>query len=200
MLRNKSLLLVSVVLLLTCTLSAQKKFRPSLNLSGADEETWNFGVLFGNYPNSSADFLENYTVRFSLERTLIPRFDLRLEPGVILKKQDESDSSNPKTEIQLPILFKYSANRVGNINPFIIGGYQLGYRMPTESTTLAHYIETGLGFDFYLKKSKAGLHLRVQHDISDTSKTAALYLLDLALKPETAGNCIGNNRSRNSCI
>ena len=177
MLRNKSLLLVSLVLLLTCTLNAQKKFRPSLNLSGTDEETWNFGVLFGNYPNSSADFLENYTVRFSLERTLIPRFDLRLEPGVILKKIDESNPSNPKTEIQLPVLFKYSANRIGNINPFMIAGYQMGYFFENSGASLAHYIETGLGFDFYLKKSKAALHLRVQHDISGLpDKSSSLFI------------------------
>jgi len=177
MLRNKSLLLVSLVLLLTCTLNAQKKFRPSLNLSGADEETWNFGVLFGNYPNSSADFLENYTVRFSLERTLIPRFDLRLEPGVILKKQDESDPSNPKTEIQLPVLFKYSSSRIGNINPFMIAGYQMGYFFENSGASLAHYIETGFGFDFYLKKSKAALHLRVQHDISGLpDKSSSLFI------------------------
>jgi len=182
MLRNKSLLLVSLVLLLTCTLNAQKKFRPSLNLSGADEETWNFGVLFGNYPNSSADFLENYTVRFSLERTLIPRFDLRLEPGVILEKQNLEISSEPYTELQLPLLFKYSANRLENINPFIIGGYQLGYRMQTESTTLAHYIETGLGFDFYLKKSKAALHLRVQHDISGLPEKSSSLFIGLSVE------------------
>ena len=165
------------MLLSSFSISAQKKFRPSLNLSGADQETWNFGVLFGNYPNSNADFLENYTVRFSLERTLIPRFDLRLEPGVILEKQNLEVSFEPYTELQLPVLFKYSANRVENINPFIIAGYQMGYRMQTESATLAHYIETGLGFDFYLKKSKAGLHLRVQHDISGLQeKSSSLFI------------------------
>ena len=176
MLRNKTLLAVALMLLTSFSISAQKKFRPSLNLSGADQETWNFGVLFGNYPNSTADFLENYTVRFSLERTLIPRFDLRLEPGVILEKQNLEVSFEPYTELQLPVLFKYSANRVENINPFIIAGYQMGYRMQTDPT-LAHYIETGLGFDFYLKKSKAGLHLRVQHDISGLQeKSSSLFI------------------------
>ena len=177
MLRSKTLFVGALMLLTSFSLSAQKKFRPSLNLSGADQETLNFGVLFGNYPNSTANFLENYTVRFSLERTLIPRFDLRLEPGVILEKQNLEVSFEPYTELQLPVLFKYSANRVENINPFIIAGYQMGYRMQTESTTLAHYIETGLGFDFYLKKSKAGLHLRVQNDISGLQeKSSSLFI------------------------
>lgn len=164
------------MLLTSFSISAQKKFRPSLNLSGADQETWNFGVLFGNYPNSTADFLENYTVRFSLERTLITRFDLRLEPGIILKKLDSSVPPNTNTELQLPILLKYSANRVGNINPFIIAGYQMGYLIQVKSAILAHYIETGLGFDFYLKKSKAGLHLRVQHDISGLQERSSLFI------------------------
>ena len=176
MLRSKTLIVGALMLLSSFSISAQKKFRPSLNLSGADQETWNFGVLFGNYPNSTADFLENYTVRFSLERTLIPRFDLRLEPGIILKKLDSSDPASPNTELQLPILLKYSANRVGNINPFIIAGYQMGYLIQDESATLAHYIETGLGFDFYLKKSKAGLHLRVQHDISGLQERSSLFI------------------------
>ena len=177
MLRSKTLIVGALMLLSSFSISAQKKFRPSLNLSGADQETWNFGVLFGNYPNSTTDFLENYTVRFSLERTLIPRFDLRLEPGIILKKLDSSDPANPNTELQLPILLKYSANRIGNINPFIIAGYQMGYLIQDESATLAHYIETGLGFDFYHKKSKAGLHLRVQHDISGLQeKSSSLFI------------------------
>jgi hypothetical protein len=176
MLRSKTLIVGALMLLTSFSISAQKKFRPSLNLSGADKETWNFGVLFGNYPNSTADFLENYTVRFSIERTLIARFDLRLEPGIILKKLDSSDPANPNTELQLPILLKYSANRVENINPFIIAGYQMGYLIQDESATLAHYIETGLGFDFYLKKSKAGLHLRVQHDISGLQVRSSLFI------------------------
>jgi hypothetical protein len=96
---------------------------------------------------------------------------------VILKKQDESNPSNPKTEIQLPVLFKYSANRIGNINPFMIAGYQMGYFFENSGAGLAHYIETGLGFDFYLKKSKAALHLRVQHDISGLpDKSSSLFI------------------------
>jgi hypothetical protein len=176
MLRSKTLIVGALMLLTSFSISAQKRFRPSLNLSGADQETWNFGVLFGNYPNSTAGFLENYTVRLSLERTLIPRFDLRLEPGIILKKINLSAPAMPNTEIQLPVLLKYSANRIENINPFIIAGYQMGYLMQTVSAPLTHYIETGLGFDFYLKKSKAGLHLRVQHDLSGGSKSSAIFI------------------------
>lgn len=178
--RNKLTLILLFTLLCSLTLQGQKKFRPSLNLSGADEELWNFGVMFGNYPESSQDWLEGFNVRLVAERNLIERLDFRMEPGIIFEKLLPQNSvslslgnEESSTEIQLPLLLKYSANRVGNANPFIIAGYQPALIF-TEGK-IAHYLEAGLGFDFYLRKSKAALHLRLNKHLSP-STTSGVFI------------------------
>ena len=159
-------------------LQAQKKFRPSLNLSGSDEELWNFGVMFGNYPETDQDWLEGFNVRIIAERNLIERLDFRIEPGIIFEKLRPNSatsvtSSEPfessSTEIQIPLVFKYSSNRASNVNPFVLGGYQPAFRFDNQE--LIHYIEAGFGFDFYLRKSKAALHLRLNKNLSNAASS-----------------------------
>jgi hypothetical protein len=166
--QNKFLLFFFSMLFCGLSIQAQKKFRPSLNLSGSDEELWNFGVLFGYYPESSHahNWVDGFNVRLMVERNVLELLDFRIEPGIILEKQSSS-------EIQIPLLLKYRSNRVGNVNPFILGGYQPSYRFDNQK--LLHYVEMGFGFDFYLRKSKAALHLRVNKNISDTA-TSGIFM------------------------
>lgn len=167
--QNKLYVLIFLALFSGLSLQAQKKFRPSLNLSGSDEELWNFGVLFGNYPESSQDWIEGFNVRLIAERNLLERLDLRIEPGIIFEKliPNTNDPELSSTEIQIPLVFKYSSNRASNVNPFVLGGYQPAFRFDNQE--LIHYIEAGFGFDFYLRKSKAALHMRLVKDLSKPS-------------------------------
>jgi hypothetical protein len=176
--QNKLYILIFLALFSGLGLQAQKKFRPSLNLSGSDQELWNFGVMFGNYPETDQDWLEGFNVRLIAERNLIERLDLRIEPGIIFEKlipdPNTSDTSwepfeSSSTEIQIPLVIKYSSNRVSNINPFVLAGYQPAYQF--ENKELIHYIEAGFGLDFYLRKSKAALHMRLNKNLSNAASS-----------------------------
>jgi hypothetical protein len=172
--QNKFLFFFLSMLFCSLSIQAQKKFRPSLNLSGSDEELWNFGVLFGYYPEPSQDFIEGFSARLIVERNLLERLDVRIEPGIIFEKLlldtpkiTSSSEEQSSSEVQIPLLLKYRSNRAGNVNPFIVGGYQPSYRFDNQK--LIHYIEMGFGFDFYLRKSKAAFHMRVNKNISETA-------------------------------
>ena len=173
--QNKLYVLIFLALFSGLSLQAQKKFRPSLNLTGSDEELWNFGVLFGNYPESSQDWIEGFNVRLIAERNLLERLDLRIEPGVIFEKliPNTNDLELSSTEIQIPLVFKYSSNRASNVNPFVLGGYQPAFRFDNQE--LIHYFEAGFGFDFYLRKSKAALHMRLNKNLSGNA-TSGIFI------------------------
>lgn len=173
--QNKLYVLIFLALFSGLSLQAQKKFRPSLNLTGSDEELWNFGVLFGfNQFDITQDFPEGLNIRFTVERNLAERLDLRLEPGIIFEKEPSNKNLQSFTELQLPLLLKYSSNRASNVNPFVLGGYHPAYRLhdarATAKNLVAHYVEAGFGFDFYLRKSKAALHMRLVKDLSKPSE------------------------------
>ena len=176
--QNKLYILIYLALFSGLGLQAQKKFRPSLNLSGSDEELWNFGVMFGNYPETDQDWLEGFNVRLIAERNLIERLDFRIEPGIIFEKlmpdPSTSDTSSEtfessSTEIQIPLVIKYSSNRSSNVNPFVLAGYQPAYQF--ENKEPIHYIEAGFGLDFYLRKSKAALHMRLNKSLSNAASS-----------------------------
>jgi len=180
--QNKLYVLIFLALFSGLSLQAQKKFRPSLNLSGSDEELWNFGVLLGNYPESSQDWIKGFNVRLIAERNLLERLDLRIEPGIIFEKlRPITSDSDPlsrsleasSTEIQIPLVFKYSSNRASNVNPFVLGGYQPAFRFDNQE--LMHYIEVGFGFDFYMRKSKAALHMRLNKNLSGNA-TSGIFI------------------------
>lgn len=173
--QNKLYVLIFLALFSGLSLQAQKKFRPSLNLSGSDEELWNFGVLFGfNQFDVTQDLPEGLNIRFTVERNLAERLDLRLEPGIIFEKEPSNKKLQSFTELQLPLLLKYSSNRASNVNRFVLGGYHPAYRLhdarATAKNLVAHYVEAGFGFDFYLRKSKAALHMRLVKDLSKPSE------------------------------
>jgi hypothetical protein len=172
--QNKLYILIFLALFSGLGLQAQKKFRPSLNLSGSDQELWNFGVMFGfNQFDITQDLPEGLNIRFTVERNLVERLDLRLEPGIIFEKEPSDKNKQSFTELQLPLLLKYRSNRASNVNPFVLGGYHPAYRLydalTAEKNLVVHYVEAGFGFDFYLRKSKAALHLRLVKDLSKPS-------------------------------
>ena len=141
--RNRFILIV-LILFFTTLSQAQKRYPSGLNLKGADEELWNFGIMpyyhsFGlNYEltdNKLNEFKNNlsqesfFGLRLTSEYTLTKAFNLRFEPGFILNKtffgslDSETNLAQGVSEIQLPIILKYQGERSANFNPFIILGY-----------------------------------------------------------------------------
>jgi hypothetical protein len=182
MLRNRPIITI-VAILFSLFGQAQKRHPSGLNLRGADQELWNFGILFNltNYGTSytienplidetSLNIFDGIAGGFRLvaEHRILERIDLRIEPGIILNRAAIGNPEGGITELQLPLLIKYQGERHANYNPFILGGYLASYKTSQELESwtipyhrLMHSIELGAGVDFYLKKSKLALGVRL---------------------------------------
>ena len=128
---------------------------------------------------SQKPFIQKYGLRFTAEYTLAKDFNLRFEPGFLFNKtfygsiNSETNLAQGITEVQIPILFKYQSNRNANFNPFIVLGYtpsikrlsatersKIEIETGMDYNKISHYLEFGLGIDFYLTKGKLGIHVR----------------------------------------
>ena len=204
MLRNRPIITIAAILF-SLFGQAQKRHPSGLNLRGADQELWNFGILFNltNYGTSytienplidetSLNIFDGIAGGFRLvaEHRILERIDLRIEPGIILNRAAIGNPEGGITEVQLPLLIKYQGERHANYNPFILGGYLASYKTSQELESwtipyhrLMHSIELGAGVDFYLKKSKLALGVRIITPIvSDQKETGISGLKDLQSK------------------
>ena len=204
MLRNRPIITI-VAILFSLFGQAQKRHPSGLNLRGADQELWNFGILF-NLTNYGISYtIENPLIdetslnifdgtaggfRLVAEHRILERIDLRIEPGIILNRAAIGNPEGGITEVQLPLLIKYQGERHANYNPFILGGYLASYKTSQELESwtipyhrLMHSIELGAGVDFYLKKSKLALGVRmITPIVSDQKESGISALKDLQSK------------------
>ncbi len=204
MLRNRPIITIAAILF-SLFGQAQKRHPSGLNLRGADQELWNFGILFNltNYGTSytienplidetSLNIFDGIAGGFRLvaEHRILERIDLRIEPGIILNRAAIGNPEGGITEVQLPLLIKYQGERHANYNPFILGGYLASYKTSQELESwtipyhrLMHSIELGAGVDFYLKKSKLALGVRmITPIVSDQKDLGISTLKDLQSK------------------
>jgi len=204
MLRNRPIITIAAILF-SLFGQAQKRHPAGLNLRGADQELWNFGILFNltNYGTSytienplidetSLNIFDGIAGGFRLvaEHRILERIDLRIEPGIILNRAAIGNPEGGITEVQLPLLIKYQGERHANYNPFILGGYLASYKTSQELESwtipyhrLMHSIELGAGVDFYLKKSKLALGVRmITPIVSDQKDSGISTLKDLQSK------------------
>ena len=72
MLRNRYIL-IAITLLFSLFSQAQKRHPSGLNLKGADEELWNFGILFN---------LTNYGTSYTIENPPINKTSLNIFDGI----------------------------------------------------------------------------------------------------------------------
>jgi len=100
--------------------------------------------------------------------------DLRLEPGVIFTSRvldfpyftDENDRIREvgASYIHIPLLLKFSAKRINNFKPFVIGGASVSHNLSNNQNNPNdnsggefrmkknnYYFEVGFGVDFYLE-------------------------------------------------
>jgi len=198
MLRNKHIITIFAILL-SLFGQAQKRHPSGLNLRGADQELWNFGILFNLTNYGTSYTIENPPIdemalnifdglaggfRLVAEHRIIERTDLRIEPGILLNRAAIGNPEGGITEIQLPLLIKYQGERHANYNPFILGGYLASYKTSQELESwtipynrLMHSIEFGAGVDFYLKKSKLALGVRMITPIASDQKESDMSAL-----------------------
>ncbi|GAA0758197.1 type IX secretion/gliding motility protein PorT/SprT [Psychroflexus lacisalsi] len=164
-----------------------------LNKENIDKKRWSWGYFLGfnaydfqiKYKEQGEDIEVDKNPSFNVgligNLRINDYLDLRLEPGVVFANRSltfpDDDPLNPlqngqirdvnSSYIHIPLLLKFSAKRINNFKPFIIGGASVStnlssnednpqdneagqFRMKTNN----YYYEIGFGIDFYFEYFK----------------------------------------------
>lgn len=161
-------------------------------------------VLDFHIYNSGARTAENgYTARYGeildlnpginlgiiTDLRLYDNLNLRCLPGISFGERDitfidENGNildDNPllvkSTFIDIPFLLKYSAKRINNWRPYIVGGNSLRYDLAKEKQnhlklrSLDAYCDLGAGLDFYLPYFRLSVELRAAFGLTNIFNT-----------------------------
>ncbi len=169
--------------------------RPIINLENFDKQKIHFGFYLGfnNYDfkidkkKDDQDIIVDSKMGFNVglitNLRLTDYFDLRFEPGLyygerILKFPHFTDNTDAirevkSTYIHFPLLLKFSARRIGNIKPYVIGGISTDMNLSSNAKSLddnssnrfrmvksSTNYELGLGIDFYMEYFKFSPSIR----------------------------------------
>ena len=170
------------------------------NLPNEDKKAWNFGYYLGVtnksfvitykeslYPESKVvvDAGLGFNIGVMAERNIHKNLSIRFEPGLssnvktlyfnnkgLLTKTDKLRKV-PATYLHLPILFKFSTDRLNNIRPYAIGGISYDYNFSNNEENPddnlsgefrmkknSFMYEVGLGVDFYFSYFKFSPSIR----------------------------------------
>ncbi|MBS9774978.1 MAG: PorT family protein [Tenacibaculum sp.] len=195
---NKKILFFGLLLLIvTKTYSQQERV---LNLPNFDKPIFHYGFYLGLNKNSfkiayqpnkitdNPNITINPEIGFNLgliaDLKLNNNINLRFEPGLISNKktltfnhisgnENEREREAGNTYLHLPIIFKFSTNRLNNIRPYVLGGvsYDLNFSSNEKSEEDNFYgefrqksnifmYEIGIGIDFYLPYFKFSPSIR----------------------------------------
>lgn len=179
-----------------------------INNPNFDQQQWSWGYFLGfnsydldfNYKEVldapwHKDFIAESTIGFNVglvgNMRINDNLDLRLEPGVafnrinfqFMEEEQAAFSSFREinsTYVHIPLLLKFSANRINNFKPFIVGGLSTSLNLSSNEknpddnndgqfrmTTNSYYYEVGFGFDFYLYYFKFSPSIRGVFAIND---------------------------------
>jgi len=178
-----------------------------LNNENFDKQRWSWGYFLG-FNTYDLDFdLKEYSPnlpfqdkQYNVERTigfnvglvgnlkLNNNLDLRLEPGVsfnrrnfqLLKADQGTIREINSTYVHIPLLLKFSANRLNNFKPFVVGGVSTSLNLSSNEnnpddnsanqfrmTTNTYYYEVGFGIDLYFYYFKFSPSIRGVFAIND---------------------------------
>ncbi|TCK67373.1 putative protein-translocating porin PorT [Winogradskyella wandonensis] len=186
-------IIIVLAVLLSCNASFAQLFtkKKILNLETMDKKILSWGYFLGfnsydfkfEYERDLDDILVDNSAGFQVGLTgdlrLNDHFNLRFEPGVYFTTRNlqynesyfDGQDFNPSdllrevksTYIHLPLLVKFSTNRINNIRPFIVGGVSTAINLasneknPSDNsggqfrmTTNNYFYEVGFGIDLYL--------------------------------------------------
>lgn len=177
-----------------------------LNQQNFDQERWSWGYFLGfnsydfnfdyiNYNPSHVtgqDFRVEKRIGFNVgllgNLRLSNNLDLRLEPGVnfntrgfqAVKADANTYREISSTYVHIPLLLKFSANRLNNFKPFVVGGLSTSINLSSNEnnpddnsagqfrmTTNSYYYEIGVGIDLYLYYFKLSPSIRGVFAIND---------------------------------
>lgn len=115
--------------------------------------------------------------------------DLRFLPGISFGQRDLSfidehgaiDEQTLKiksTFLEFPLLLKYSAKRMHNVKPYLIGGFNTRYDLAKDVQdrlllkSLDGYVEAGAGLDFYLGYFRLSVELKASIGLTNVHNPA----------------------------
>ncbi len=196
----KKIIILSILFSIVFGSSLFSQKRRIENLPNEDKKDWNFGYYLGinkysfvvdyktsEYPETTVhvDAGLGFLVGVMAERNITKNLSLRFEPGLVsnVKKiyfnnsalLTENDSLRKKgsTYFHLPLLVKFSTDRLHNIRPYVIGGVSFDYNFSNNEknpddnlsgefrmTTTNFMYEVGMGVDFYLPYFKFSPSIR----------------------------------------
>ena len=169
------------------------------NLQNFDQKKIHFGYFVGmNNYNYKLDYVINPDKRTLINKQtginvgligdlkLRKNLNLRFEPGLYTNKSEivfydrqklpkisDTLRSMKSTYIHLPLLLKYSAKRLNNFKPYILGGLSTSFNLSSNQNSPednnngvfrlkanTFYYELGFGIDFYLPYFKFSPSIR----------------------------------------
>lgn len=165
--------IVSFLIFFSCTLYAQKKDRVEY-LPTEDQRDLHFGYYLGmnkksfkvayKLPNSFVDVEEalGFNIGLVVDYRLNKHLNLRFEPGlssntkiltfsnpVIPNNDIDRVREVPSTYLRIPILLKFSTDRLDNVRPFVIGGFSYDFNFSSNQGN----VDDNFQGQFRMKKS-----------------------------------------------
>ncbi|KGO88326.1 type IX secretion/gliding motility protein PorT/SprT [Flavobacterium suncheonense] len=200
-------LFVVFAFLLTVSSFAQKGLGmfgkdPIINLENFDKQRVHWGYYLGfnsydfkfDYLNVDKDIEVQTTTGFNVgligNLRIMEHLDLRFEPGLYYTQrnliypniEDEFDRRREvrSTYINFPLLLKFSSKRIGNIRPYLIGGFSQSLNLGSNSKAkddnynerwrmkrMTGNYEAGFGIDLYFEYFKFSPSIRGVFGIED---------------------------------
>ena len=205
---RKSLVLIISLFCLNLSFGQLFTKEKIINLENMDKKVLSWGYFLGfnsydfkfEYEQDLEDILVDRSVGFQLGLTgdlrINEHLNLRFEPGVyfttrnlrydesMFAGQDFNDSDLLRevksTYVHFPLLVKFSAKRINNFRPFIVGGVSTSINLSSNEknpddnnagqfrmTTNSYYYEVGFGIDLYLLYFKFTPSIRGVFAIND---------------------------------
>jgi hypothetical protein len=162
-----------------------------LNEENFDKSRWSWGYFLGfnmydfqiKYKNPGDDIAVEKSPSFNVgligNLRINDYLDVRLEPGLVFANRNLNfpETTPPlqngqfrevkSSYIHIPLLLKFSAKRINNFKPFVIGGASISHNLSSNEDNPAdnmdgqfrmktqnYYYEVGFGIDFYFEYFK----------------------------------------------
>lgn len=136
-------------------------------------EAW-YAAVPGYAPGFSVGGIANYNLHLNWSIRLLPTLHFG-ERKIAFRQTPDQIETLPirTTQIEVPLLVKYSSVRLNDIRPYLIGGgyttFTVGQKKgaPLQFSTIEGGLSIGLGCDIYLRYFKLSPELRMNFGMSD---------------------------------
>jgi hypothetical protein len=196
------------VFIILLSLSSQAQFKGIFgkdtvwNDENFDKQSYHFGYFLGfnsydfktNYNAVGKDILVRTTIGFNVglvaNKRINESFNLRFEPGLYFNQRnvgfpnfatrEQSEREVRSTYIHFPLLIKYSAQRIGNVRPYLLAGVGTALNLSSNSqipednssgvfktNKWTNFYEIGVGIDLYLDYFKFSPSIRGVFGMND---------------------------------